>query len=242
MSIPAIILVQPQLGENIGKAARVMLNFGLDELRLVAPRDGWPNPAAGPAASGADGVIDRAVVFDDIADAVADLNRVYAATVRGRDMPKPVVTPQEAAAEMRAAIDAGQRVGILFGREKSGLSNEEVVFADTIWTVPVNAAFASLNLAQAVAIAAYEWHRGSGDKPAQWDDSPPAPKAELEGLIGHLEEELEAHNYFRPAERAPTLRRTLRNILEGGGFTAQQVQTLRGVVKALASPSRDRGE
>ncbi len=237
MRPPVVILVRPQLGENIGKAARAMLNFGLTEMRLVAPRDGWPNPAAGPAASGADAVLDAAPVFGDVAAAIADLSRVYAATVRPREMAKPVVTPAEAVCEMRAA--AG-RAGILFGAERSGLDNDEVALADTILTIPVNPAFSSLNLAQAVIIAAYEWHKAGADVPPRREtrDGPPASKADYQGLYAQLERDLEARGYFRSEARKPVQIRSLRTLLQNARFTKQEIQTLRGVLKTLTWPER----
>lgn len=237
MTPPVIILVRPQLGENIGKAARAMLNFGLAEMRLVAPRDGWPNPAAGPAASGADRVLDAARIFDDVAAAIADLARVYAATVRPREMAKPVVTPEEAVREMRA--EEG-RAGILFGAERSGLDNDEVALADTILTIPVNPAFSSLNLAQAVIIAAYEWHKAGTDVPPRREtrDGRPATKADYEGLYTQLERDLEARGYFRSEARKPVQIRSLRTLLQNARFTKQEIQTLRGVIKTLTWPPR----
>ncbi|MFQ5347450.1 MAG: RNA methyltransferase [Rhodothalassiaceae bacterium] len=237
MTSPVIILVRPQLGENIGKAARAMLNFGLTELRLVAPRDGWPNPAAGPAASGADSVLDEARLFDDVAAAIADLGHVYAATVRPRGMAKPVVTPEEAVREMRAA---GGRSGILFGAERSGLDNDEVALADSILTIPVNPDFSSLNLAQAVIIAAYEWHKAGADMPPRREtrDGPPASKADYQGLYAQLEGALEARGYFRSAARKPVQIRSLRTLLQNARLTAQEIRTLRGVVKTLTRPPK----
>ncbi|WP_020398815.1 RNA methyltransferase [Kordiimonas gwangyangensis] len=239
---PAIILVRPQLGENIGKAARAMLNFGLTDMRLVAPRDGWPNPAAGPAASGADIVLENARVFDTVEEAVADLSHVYASTVRDRDMPKPVVTPREAAQQMHAVIGKGQTTGILFGPERSGLTNDDVVLADTILTVPVNPGFGSLNLAQAVILTAYEFHHLADGTPAYQPSHPEgtASKDELLGLMEHLEGELDKRGFFRSEDRRATMRRTLRNLIQNAGFSRQEVFTLRGVVKSLARPPRDR--
>jgi tRNA/rRNA methyltransferase len=197
---PAIILVRPQLGENIGKAARAMLNFGLMDLRLVAPRDGWPNPSAGPAASGADIVLERARVFDSVAEATADCAHVYATTVRRRDIIKPVVTPEEAAREIRVAPE---RSAILFGPERSGLSTDDVALARTIVTVPINAEFGSLNLAQAVILLAYEWSKGADlAQPPTQEIAPPAPQADLEGLIEHLDRMLVDAGYFFPPDAA----------------------------------------
>jgi tRNA/rRNA methyltransferase len=197
---PIIVLVRPQLGENIGKAARAMLNFGLTEMRLVAPRDGWPNPDAGPAASGADEVLAKAQVFESTAEAVADCAHVYATTVRKRGVTKPVLTPEQAAREI--ATQQG-RSAILFGPERSGLETEDVALARSIVTVPINPEFGSLNLAQAVILAAYEWskHRELV-QPTLEDELPPAPQEELDGLIAHFEALLEPHGYFLPPARA----------------------------------------
>ena len=228
---PIIVLVRPQLGENIGKAARAMLNFGLTEMRLVAPRDGWPNPAAGPAAAGADRVLDEARVFDTTAQAVADCAHVYATTVRKRGVTKPVLAPDEAAAEIAAQPG---RNAILFGPERSGLETDEVTLARAILTVPVNPDFASLNLAQAVILVAYEWSRGRGlAQPTAEDLLPPAPQQELDEMIGHLEQLLEPTGYFRPPSRAAATKRTLRNMLTKPGWNHLEVRTLRGVLSAL---------
>ena len=231
MTNPVIVLVRPQLGENIGKAARAMLNFGLTELRLVAPRDGWPNPSAGPAASGADVVLERAQVFDTTAEAVADCAHVYATTVRKRGVTKPVLTPEAAARDIRGA--AG-RSAILFGAERSGLETEDVDLARSIVTVPINPDFGSLNLAQAVILLAYEWSKyGELVQPTVTDTLPPAPQAELEGLIDHLELLLEPTGYFFPPDRAHASRRTLRGVLTRPGWNSLEVRTLRGVLSAL---------
>jgi tRNA/rRNA methyltransferase len=235
---PLIVLVRPQLGENIGKAARAMLNFGLSELRLVAPRDGWPNPAAGPAASGADEVLAQALVFDNVAEAVADCAHVYATTVRKRGVTKPVLTPEAAAREIG---DQPGRSAILFGPERSGLETEDVALARAIVTVPVNPAFGSLNLAQAVILCAYEWSRGRDlAQPTAEDLLPPAPQEELEDMIAHFERMLEAKGYFFPPNRTVATRRTLRTILTKPGWNHLEVRTLRGVLSALEKPPRDR--
>ena len=182
---PTIVLVRPQLGENIGKAARAMLNFGLADLRLVNPRDGWPNPAAGPAASGADVVLARAQLFDSVADAVADCAHVYATTVRKRELVLPVITPEQAAREVRAA---GERSAILFGAERAGLETDEAALAGKIVTVPINPEFRSLNLAQAVILFAYEWSKHEAlAVPTEAAEEPRAAHGELEGLIGQLD-------------------------------------------------------
>ncbi len=228
---PAVVLVRPQLGENIGKAARAMLNFGLTELRLVAPRDGWPNPDAGPAASGADIVLQQAKVFGSVAEATFDCSHVYATTVRKRGVTKPVLTPEEAAAQIRSLTG---RSAILFGPERSGLESDDVALARSIITVPVNAEFASLNLAQAVIIVAYELSKSEGLAiPTRSQLDEPAPQFELEGLIEHLESMLEAAHYFFPEERAHVARRTLRSLLTKPQWTAQEVRTLRGVLRTL---------
>ena len=239
---PAIILVRPQLGENIGKTARAMLNFGLTDMRLVAPRDGWPNPSAGPAAAGADIVLENAQVFDTVEAAIADLSHVYASTVRDRDMPKPVATPREAAAQMHNMIAVGEAPGILFGPERSGLTNDDVVLADTVLTVPVNPEFGSLNLAQAVVLIAYEFYHLADETPAYQPSHPEglASKAELVGLMEHLETELDKRGFFRSEDRRAPMQRTLRNVLQNAGFSSQEVLTLRGVVKSLSRPARDR--
>ena len=233
-SAPVIVLVRPQLGENIGKAARAMLNFGLTELRLVDPRDGWPNPSAGPAAAGADEVLEKAQVFGSLADAVADCAHVYATTVRKRGMTKPVVTPEQAAGEIHAAPG---RSALVFGPERSGLETEDVALARAILTVPVNPEFGSLNLAQAVILCAYEWSKASGLALSDDDEIlPPAPQDELEGLIGHFEALLEPKNYFWPESRAAASRRTLRNMLTKPGWNHLEVRTLRGILSSLANP------
>jgi tRNA/rRNA methyltransferase len=233
---PVIVLVRPQLGENIGKAARAMLNFGLTELRLVAPRDGWPNPSAGPAASGADVVLEKARVFETVAEAVADCGHVYATTVRKRGISKPVLTPEAAARDVHAAPE---RSAILFGPERSGLETDDVALARTIITVPINPEFGSLNLAQAVILVAYEWSKGvSLVQPSLEELGPPAPQEELEGMIGQLEAMLAQTGFYYPPERTPVTRRTLRTMFTKPGWTAQEVRTMRGVLSALQGKKR----
>jgi tRNA/rRNA methyltransferase len=228
---PVIILVRPQLGENIGKAARAMLNFGLTEMRLVAPRDGWPNPDAGPAASGADIVLEKAQVFDTLAEAVADISHVYATTVRKRGVTKPVLTPAEAA---EAIIAAPARSAILFGAERSGLEIDEVAYARDIITVPINPEFGSLNLAQAVILCAYEWSRHQSlASPPKVELDPPAPQEELDGMIGQLFALLEEREYFHPPERTAVTQQTLRNLLTKPGWNSLEVRTLRGVFRSF---------
>jgi tRNA/rRNA methyltransferase len=229
---PVFVLVRPQLGENIGKAARAMLNFGLTEMRLVAPRDGWPNPAAGPAASGADVVLEGAQVFETVAEATADCAHVYATTVRKRGVFKPVLTPEEAASAIRS--EPG-RSAILFGPERAGLETDDVALARTIITVPINPEFGSLNLAQAVILVAYEWSKGSAlAMPPQTPLDPPAPQGELEGLIGQLEGLLEEAHYFHPPDRTPTTKRMLRGLLTKAQWNSGEVRTMRGVFRAMA--------
>ena len=235
---PVIVLVRPQLGQNIGKAARAMLNFGLTEMRLVAPRDGWPNPDAGPAASGADVVLERAKVFDTVQDAIADCSTVYASTVRRRDLVMPVVGPEEMAEQIAASPE---RSAILFGPERSGLETEEVALAHAIVTVPVNPQFASLNLAQAVILLAYEWSKRSElAVPPAKDLEPHAPHGELEGMIAQLDEALEAKGYFHPPSRTQATRNTLRTIFTKTGWSSREVKAVRGIIRALVTPARKR--
>jgi len=237
---PIIVLVRPQLGQNIGKSARAMLNFGLTELRLVAPRDGWPNPDAGPSASGADVVLEQAQVFATAQEAVADCSAVYAATVRRRDLVMPVIGPEDMAVAITAS---SERSAILFGPERSGLETDEVALANAIVTVPINPAFASLNLAQAVILLAYEWSkRGELAQPPAKALEPLAPHGEVEGLIGQVNDELDAKGYFHPPSRTPATKNTLRTIFTKTGWSSREVKAVRGIIRALVGPSRDRGE
>ncbi|HVH49244.1 MAG TPA: RNA methyltransferase [Sphingomicrobium sp.] len=232
---PVVVLVRPQLGQNIGKAARAMLNFGLTEMRLVAPRDGWPNPEAGPAASGADQVLQTAQVFETTADAIADCSCVYASTVRRRDLVMPVVGPEEMASAIRTSIG---RSAILFGPERSGLETEDVALANAIVTVPINPEFGSLNLAQAVILLAYEWSRKEAlAQPPLKELEPPAPMLELDGLIGQLDQALVDANYFHPPERTAATRATIRTILTKPGWSSRELRALRGMIGALAPKS-----
>ena len=237
---PVIVLVRPQLGQNIGKAARAMLNFGLTELRLVAPRDGWPNPEAGPAASGADVVLEQAQLFETTEEAIADCNLVFASTVRRRDLVMPVVGPEQMADDI-AATD--ERSAILFGPERSGLETEEVALANAIVTVPINPEFGSLNLAQAVILLAYECsRRASLSQPTAKETEPPAPHGELEGLMGQLNDELDAKGYFHPPSRTQATKNTLRTIFTKAGWSSREVKAVRGIIRALVNPARNRGE
>ena len=235
---PAIVLVRPQLGENIGMAARAMLNCGLDELRITAPRDGWPNPAAQAAAAGADAVIENARVFDTAAEAVADLQIVLAATARRRDVEKPVRDPRGAARLLR---DSGARTGVLFGPERSGLDNDEVGLAAGIIEAPLNPDFPSLNLAQAVFLVAWEW-RMAGPPPGPPPPSELASAEAFEGFWQHLDGALDATGYYREPKLKPTVQRNLRAVFARAGLTDQEVRTLRGVIARLASGGRGAGE
>ena len=238
---PAIVLIGPQLGENIGTAARAMLNCGVSELRLVDPRDGWPNQKALAAAAGADEVLDGAQLYATTEEAVSDLNLVYATTARRRDMLKVVVTPRQAAAEMRAA-EPKSRVGVLFGPERKGLNNDDVVLADKIIEVPLNPAFSSLNLAQAVLVVAYEWRMAGDDtEPSTMPDGQtrPATKQELLHLFEHLEGELDEAGFLYPPEKRPSMVRNLRNIFQRADLRDQEVRTLRGVIADLSKKRRD---
>ena len=236
---PVIVLVRPQLGQNIGKAARAMLNFGLTELRLVAPRDGWPNPDAGPSASGADVVLERAPVFATAQEAIADCSLVFASTVRRRDLVMPVLVPEQMANEIASS---GQRSAILFGPERSGLETEEVALAQAIVTVPINPDFASLNLAQAVILLAYEWSKRSAlTQPPAKDLEPEAPHGELEGLIQQLDTALMEKGYFHPPSRTQATRNTLRTIFTKTGWSSREVKAVRGIIRALLNPPRRRG-
>lgn len=233
---PAIILCEPQLGENIGTTARAMANFGLWDLRLVNPRDGWPNERAVAAASRADHVIDRVRVFDSVEAAISDLSLVHATTARRRDMQKEVVGPEESAQRMVAHVGGGAGAGLLFGRERWGLYNEEVALADSIVTLPVEPAFASLNIAQAVLLMAYEWRRQSEagtDLPFSGGLEATAPREELLGLFGHLEETLDRTGFFKTADKRPTMVTNLRAIFSRADLTGQEIRTLRGVISSI---------
>ena len=234
---PIIVLVEPQLGENIGTAARAMANFGLTRLRLVRPRDSWPNLAARRAASGADAILAGAKLFDTIEAALADCTFVLATTARAHDQAKPVIGPAEAALEMAPRLAAGETVAAVFGRERWGLMNDEVGLADRVVTFPVNPAFASLNLAQAVLVIAYEWFKvatGGGLPFAMPRRSPPAGKEQLFAFFASVERELEKVEFFRPTEKRDTMVINLRNIFTRMEPTGQDIQTLHGVIMAIA--------
>jgi tRNA/rRNA methyltransferase len=235
---PVIVLVNPQLGQNIGKAARAMLNFGLIEMRLVAPRDGWPNPEAGPAASGADIVLEKAQVFETTAEAVADCGQVFASTVRRRDLVMPVVGPEEMAKRIR---ETASRTAILFGPERSGLESADVALSTAIVTVPINPEFGSLNLAQAVILLAYEWSRGEVlvQPTLREEVEPPAPHAELESLIARFDRELEATGYYFPPERTEATRTTMRTILTKPQWSSREIKAMHGMLRQMTERRRD---
>ena len=234
---PVIVLVEPQLGENIGAAARAMANFGLSRLRIVNPRQGWPNDKARMMATGGGRLLDGAELYDTLEGAIADCNFVLAATARAHDQAKPVIGAAEAAAEMAPRIAAGERIAVLFGRERNGLENDEVALADRIVTLPVNPGFASLNLAQAIVIVAYEWFKlqsGAALPFAMPERSAPAPKQQLLAFFASLERELEKVEFFRPPDKRETMQINLRNIFTRMRPTQQDIQTLHGVIMAIA--------
>jgi tRNA/rRNA methyltransferase len=241
---PVVILVRPQLAENIGTTARAMLNCGLAELRLVQPREDWLSDKAVAAASGADRVLNAAKPFGSSEDAVADLHRVYAATARNRFMVKPVVTPRQAARELRDHLSAGLACGVLFGPERTGLENDDVALADVVVTVPLNPDYCSLNLAQSVLILGYEWFQ-AGDPAAPRamtkGAQPPVDKDQLLGFFRHLEDELDACGFFRVADKRPSMVRNIRNMFERADLTAQEVRTLHGIVHELVTHRHKKG-
>ncbi|MEM7048976.1 MAG: RNA methyltransferase [Acidobacteriota bacterium] len=234
---PVIILVQPQLGENIGFVARAMRNCGLTELRLVRPRQAWPNPKAVAAASGADEVLERAQLFESTAEAVADLEHLYATTARRRDMVKAVVTPRQAAGELRQRVAQGSPCGVLFGPERTGLDNDDVTRCDKIVEVPLNPEFSSLNLGQAVLLVAYEWFQTAapaGEEILPLGESRPATRGEVENFFDHLEQALDASGFLRVLEKRPVMVRNLRNFFLRAQPTEKEIRSLHGVVKYLS--------
>ena len=235
---PVVVLVEPQLPENIGMVARAMLNCGLTRLRLVRPREGWPNDKAVAAASGADRVLEAACLYPSTVAAIADLEFAYAATARPRYMTKRVLTPRFAAAELRARAAAGEATALLFGREASGLDNDDIALAQAVVTVPLNPAFSSLNLGMAVLLLGWEWYAAAADAPppvqlVMPEETQPATQAELQGLYDHLEGELDACGFLRNIEKLPSMVRNLRNVFGRSGLTQQEVRTLRGIVTCL---------
>jgi tRNA/rRNA methyltransferase len=254
---PAIILVKPQLGENIGFAARAMANFGLTDLRLVAPRDGWPNDKAHASAAGAAFVVDQATVYDSVESAIGELNFVLASTARPREMVKTVLGPESAAAELRHRGERAERTGVLFGPERSGLDNDTIALADAILTAPVSPGFASLSLPQAVLLFGYEWLKTESAAPplgrATAFDGPategiafpgtrPATKVELIALFKHLEAELDQAGFLYPSEKRPSMVRAIRNMFHRMGATEQDVRTWRGIVASLSGHRAGRGK
>jgi tRNA/rRNA methyltransferase len=253
---PAIILVLPQLGENIGFAARAMANFGLQDLRLVAPRDGWPNDKARAAAAVASSVVDGAKVYDSVEAAIGDLNFVVATTARPREMVKRVLSPETAAATLRDRATVAERTGVLFGPERSGLDNDTIALANAILTAPVDPDFASLSLPQAVLLVAYEWLKcqkpgalgrittldGPAIEGLSAPETRPATRAELFDLFEHLETELDRAGFLRPPEKRPSMVRSIRNMFHRMGATEQDVRTWRGIVSALTRGQRGQGD
>ena len=244
---PIVVLSHPQMGENIGMAARAMANFGLHEMRLINPREEWPNEKAMITASGANWIVEGAGIFADLPSAVADVSHVYATTARPREMIKEVITPEQAGHDMRARMARGEKVALLFGRERFGLSNDEISLSDVIVTAPVNPAFASLNMAQAVLLMGYEWYREQATSLGQ---STPelaalegpglqtpgtrvATKEELHGFLDHLERELDDSGFFKTVEKKPGMMRNIRNIFARRDLTEQEVRSLRGVISSL---------
>lgn len=233
---PVIVLVEPQMGENIGMVARAMGNFGLTRLRLVKPRDGWPNVHARRTAAGADDILQNAQLFDSVAKAIQDCSLVFATTARAHDQAKPVLSPEAAAQEMHVEIGQSGQVAILFGRERSGLENDEVGLSDRIITFPVNPAFASLNLAQSVLLTGYEWFKHATNNALPFNmpgRSPRAGQQQMQSFFDHLEAELERVEFFRPPEKKPTMLINLRNIFLRMELSQQDLRTLNGVISAI---------
>jgi len=250
---PAIILVKPQLGENIGFAARAMANFGLTDLRLVEPRDGWPSDKAHAAAAGAAFVVEQARVYPTVEQAIAGLNYVLASTARPREMVKTVLSPESAARELKERTERAELAGVLFGPERSGLDNDVITLADAILTAPVNPEFASLSLPQAVLLFGYEWLKSAGAAPSLgrvtafdgpiaegivFADTRPATREELFGLFAHLEDELDRTGFLYPPEKRASMVRNIRNMFHRMGASEQDVRTWRGIVAALSRVRR----
>ena len=238
---PAFVLIRPQMGENVGASARAMWNFGLSRMRLVEPRDGWPNSRAVAMASGAGRVLDGVQVFDDLAGAVADCTHVYATTARPRDLTKTVMTPEAAMRDAARRAAEGERVAVLFGPERSGMDNEDVARANTVITVPVNPEFPSLNLGQCVLLTAYEWRRATEVAEPVREVMAGAERAnglEVEHLARHYEERLEEAGYFFPDHKAASMRLTLRNLWSRMPLTRQDIQVLHGTLRQVARRAR----
>lgn len=242
---PAIILVDPQMAENIGATARAMLNCGLTDLRLVRPRQGWPHEKAVAAASGADSVLESAKVFGTTAEAIADLRYVLAATARGRDMNKTILTPRAAGLKTHAFSQSGEACGVLFGRERSGLVNDDVALADAVLMASLNPAYRSLNIAQAVLLFAYEWFQAGSDTEDERlvrHGAKPATKKELLGFFTHLEQGLDKGGFLHPPEKRPAMVRNIRNMFQRAGLMDHEVRTLRGIISALTTVRKAGGK
>lgn len=245
---PAVILVEPQMGENIGFAARAMWNFGLHDLRIVNPRDGWPNEKAEAASSGALAVIQQAKLYDNTRDAVADLGFIMATTARERGQKKSVMTPNHAALEMRALAQKGPKAGLLFGPERSGLNNDDIALCDALIRIPTNPAYASLNLAQAVLLIGYEWFQAGaaarGDEEitvsARIAEDNLARKESVTRLFDHMQDMLEKSGFLHPPEKTPEMMRNLQNMFHRMGMTEQDVSTFRGVIRYLSEMDPDK--
>ncbi len=240
---PVFVLIRPQMGENIGAAARAMLNFGLDQMRITDPRDGWPNPRAVAMASGAAArVLDSARIYADTGAALGDFDYVFATTARDRSLTKPVMTPEHAMREARRRIASGQRVGVMFGPERAGLENDDIVYANAIISVPVNPEFPSLNLGQAVLLTAYEWARETIEvlpERMEFAGTEYATRIELDKLAEHYEAELDRTGFFFPPSKAPGMQQNLRNMWFRLGLTRSEVQTLHGLLRQLIRGKRD---
>lgn len=240
---PAVILVEPQMGENIGAAARAMLNFGLVDLRLVRPRDGWPNENAVAMAAGADDVLKNVRVFANVQEAIADLHHVYATTARTRDMMKHVATPNGAAGEIRKFSNSHKKCGVLFGKESSGLSSDDITFVDTIITVPLNPDFSSINLAQTVLLIGYEWFQAGDETPdiQLTNEERSATKEELGYLFTRIETELDARGYFdKMMNRKPVLIKNMRNMFNRFGMLETDVRAMQGIIKGLSLNKKEK--
>lgn len=241
--MPIIVLVEPQMGENIGAVARAMLNCGLTQLRIVKPRDGWPNPAAVAMSAGADGVLEAATLHDSLDEAIADCQASYATIAWAQHQVKPVITPRALAGELRQRQDAGQRVAVVFGRERTGLHSDEIALTNAICTVPLNPDFASLNLGQAVLLVAYEWWIARQDTPPRHlvtNESPLASRAMLGNFIRHMLEELEDTGFLALPEKRPIISRNIRNMFTRFDWTEQEINTLHGMLVKLAGRPRKR--
>ncbi|MDG2269096.1 MAG: RNA methyltransferase [Alphaproteobacteria bacterium] len=233
---PRVILIEPQLSENVGAVARAMLNCGLDQMLLVNPREGWPNSKAYAMASGATEVLEAAQLYGTVEEAVADVSVLYATTARPRELTVRVLTPREAAADMRAVQARGEKIGVLFGPERSGMTNDHIALADTVISVPLNPAYSSLNLGQAVLLVAYEWFTAANETPPDtlsMSGTRLAEKQELIGLFDRLESELDSGGFFRAPDLRPTIMRNLQSMLQRGRLTEQEVRTFHGMISAL---------